>query len=278
MAAEPTLVVPDDSATDPERREWLEWAFSVPDGWRVGEVTRHGGGSHTPMTVELVPPGDGKPRVVRLEEERDAAKQGTLRLALTRDAGLRAAPITNAKVAGDAYYVLCALGRVVGSGDPRDEAREWIDGYRQEALHLDLSLAKGALHATLDQLRRHPYSKRQINLWLGTVERHGVEVAGEPPRPPLVIDTTSPRRDDRPPGEWTSITHLATYVRWGREHAGVINPEALAGHVVELGGRRWRASAWDTTTRQRKDRIITVLVRLPRPEDAPEEDEEAPDV
>jgi hypothetical protein len=269
--------VPDDTTTDRERREWLEWAFSLPDGWQVGDVKRHGGGSHTPMTVEIVPPGDGKAKVVRLEEERDAAKQGTLRLALTRDAGLRAAPITNAKVAGDAYYVLCALAQVIGGGDPRDEAREWIDGYRQEAVRLDLSLAKPDLYVTLDQLRRHPYSKRQISLWLSTVESHGMQVVGGPPCPPLVIDA-SPRLEDGERGEWTSITHLATYVRWGRDQPGTISGEALAGRVIELGGKRWRAAAWDDTTRQRQSRIITVLVRLPRAEDAPEEDEEAPDV
>jgi len=276
MAAESTMTVPGDTATDPERREWLERAFSVPDGWRIGEVTRYGGGSHTPMTVELVPPGGGKPRVVRLEEEREAARQQTLRLALTRDAGLRGGPITNAKVAGDAYYVLCALAQLHGGGDPRDEALEWIDGYRQEAVQLPLSLAKGHLYLTLDRLRRHPYSKRKINLWVAAVERDTM-TAGEPPRPPLVIDPT-PRPDGRPPGEWTSITHLATYVRWGREHGGVILPEALGGRVIELGGKRWKASAWDGTTRQRRRRISTVLVRLPGAEDAPDEDEEMPDV
>jgi hypothetical protein len=268
--------VPGDNATDPERREWLEWAFSVPDGHRIGEVTRYGGADHAPMTVEIVPPGNGKPRVARLEEEREAAKQGTLRLALTRDAGLRAAPITNAKLAGDAYYVLCALARVVGGSDPRAQTREWIDGYRQEAERLYLSLAKGHLYATLDRLRRHPYSKRKINLWLAEVERNP-DTAGDPPCPPLIVDQT-PRLDGRPPGEWTSITHLATHIRWGREHAGTISNDALAGRVVELGGKRWEAAAWNDTTRQRQHRIATVLVRLPSVEDDPHENEDAPDV
>ena len=260
--------VPGDSATDPERREWLAWAFTLASGWRIGEVTRYGAADRTPMTVEIVPPGDGKPRVVRFEEERDAAKHSTLRLALTRDAGLKAGQITNAKVAGDAYYVLCKLARVVGSSDPRDEAREWIDGYRHEARRERLSLAKPDLHATLDALRRYPYSKRQINLWLNAVERYGE--AGEPPRPPLIVDDKG--------GEWTSITHLATYVRWGRDQAGTISNEALAGRVVELGGARWKASAWDDTTRQRQSRIVTVLVRLPTVEDDPDDDEAATDV
>lgn len=261
--------VPGDNATDPDRRDWLAWASTIPARSRIGEVTRYGAASRTPMTIEIVPPGDGKPTMVRLEEERDAARNGALRLALTRDAGLKAAPITNAKIAGDAYYVLCKLARVVGGGDPRDETREWIDGYREEAKRLELSFAKGDLHGTLDALRRYPYSKRQINLWLAEAERHGELGAGEPPRPPLAIDGKG--------GEWTSITHLATYIRWGRDQPGTISNEALAGRVVELGGTRWKASAWDGTTRQRQDRITTVLVRLPTAKDDPEGGEETPD-
>lgn len=274
MAAENTSTqhpVPADTATDPARRKWLMWVFTVPTGWRIGEVVRYGAASRTPMTIEIIPPGDGKPRIVRFEEERDAAKHGTLRLALTRDAGLKAAAITSAKIAGDAYYVLCKLARVVGSSDPRDEAREWFDGYRQEAKREHLSLAKPDLHGTLDALRRYPYSKRQINLWIAAVERlRPGDRAPEPPRPPLVIDSKG--------GEWTSITHLATYVRWGRDQAGTISNEALAGRVVELGGTRWKASAWDASTRQRQNRIITVLVRLPTVEDDPDEGEESTDV
>jgi hypothetical protein len=258
--------VPGDNATDPDRRRWLAWAFTVPPGWRVGEVVRYGGASCTPMTIEVAPPGDGGSKIVRLEEERDAAKNGTLRHALTRDAGLKAAAITNAKVAGDAYYVLCKLARVVGSSDPRDETREWVDGYREEANRLPLSFAKGELYETLDALRRYPYSKRQINLWLAAIERYGGE-AGEPPRPPLAIDTARG-------GEWTSITHLSTYVRWGRDQPGTIRNDALAGRVVELGGERWAASAWDRTDRQRERRIITVLVRLPSVENDVDEGEE----
>ena len=151
---------------------------------------------------------------MRIEEERDAAKHATLRLALTRDAGLKAAQITNGKIAGDAYYVLCRFARVVGGVDPRDEVWEVVDGYRHEANRLRLSLARADLFGSLDRLRSYPYSKRQINLWLNAVEHHGEIGAGEPPRPPLVVDGKG--------GEWTSITHLATYVRWGRDRPGTI--------------------------------------------------------
>jgi hypothetical protein len=260
--------IPDDSATDPVRRAWLEWAFTVPTGWRVGEVVRYGAADCTPMTIEILPPGGGTPRIVRFEEERDAAKNGTLRLALTRDAGLSAAPVASVRTAGDAYYVLCKLARVVGGGDPRDETCEWIDGYRLDAERISLSFARRDLFATLNALRSYPYSKRQINVWMARVERG--ERAGDPPRPPLAVD-----KDD---GEWTSITHLATYVRWGRDQPGVIRNDALAGRVVELGGRRWEAKAWDDMTRQRQQRIITVLVRLPDVEKMPDENEEQPDV
>ena len=81
------------------------------------------------------------------------------------------------------------------------------------------------------------------------------EPAPKPPAPPLLIVDKA--------DEWTSITHLATYIRWGRDQPGVISNKALAGLVVELGGERWRARAWDTTTRDRQHQICTVLVRLP---------------
>jgi hypothetical protein len=269
MSGDPAQhAVPGDNATNLERRAWLHWAFTVPDGGQVGEVTRYGATSRTPMTIAIVPPDSERPRVVRLEEERDAAKHGTLRLALTRDAGLKAAPITNAKIAGDAYYVLCKLATVVGGSDPRDETLEWLDGYRHEAKRLEVSFAKPDLYATLDRIRGWPYSKRHINLWLNDVERY--DTKDPAPQPPLGVDGKG--------GEWTSITHLATYVRWGRDQPGAIANDALAGRVVELGGGRWKASAWDTTTRQRQTRINMVLVRLPAVDEDPDETSATPDV
>jgi hypothetical protein len=79
--------VPGDNATDPERSAWLRWAFTVTDGWDIGEVIRYGGADRTPMAIEIVPPGGGRVRILRLEEERDAGMHGALRRALTRDAG-----------------------------------------------------------------------------------------------------------------------------------------------------------------------------------------------
>ncbi len=247
---------PGDGASDPHRRDWLVWAFSVPNGSRIGEVTRYGAADVTPMTIEIIPPGDGKARLVRFEEEREASKHATLRAALIRDGGLRAEQITNAKIAGDAYYLLCKLARVVGGADPRDEVREWLDGYREEAKRTERSLAKRDLYATLDALRCYPYSKRQINLWLSAMERlRPGERAPQPPAPPLfVVDKDA---------EWTSITHLATYVRWGRDQPGTISNKALAGLVVELGGERQRMRAWNDSKRERQHQICTVLVRLP---------------
>jgi hypothetical protein len=124
------------------------------------------------------------------------------------------------------------------------------------------SFAKRELYTTLDQIRTFLYSKRQINLWMNATERGTYAPA---PQPPLFVDEHG--------GEWTSVTHLATYIRWGREHTGVVNNKALAGLVVELGGKRWQAKAWDDTTRQRQRRIVAVLLRLPAVgEDSSEQD------
>lgn len=256
-----TPVVPGEGASDPERRGWLRTIFSVPDGWELGEVVRYGATARTPLTIELLPPGGGDPRVVQFDEEEDAARPGSLRMALGR-AGLRAAWIANAKIAGDVYYVLCKLAKVIGGQHPLDELREQIDGYRLEARPEPHSFRKGYLYGTLAALRAWPYSKRQINLWLAALER-GADV--DPPVPPLFVDDEG--------GEWTSVTHLATYIRWGRDQPGVISNEALAGRVVQLGGTRWRARAWDATTRERQNQIAIVLIRLPAVDSEPSEDE-----
>ena len=260
---------PGDNANDPQRRQWLEWAFSVPAGSHVGEITRYGADDITPMTVEIIPPGNGKPQLVRFEEEHQAQKPATLRSALTRDASLRAEHITSSKIAGDVYYVLCRLARIVGGGDPKDEVREWIDGYRDAATRITASLAKTDLYMTLDMLRHFPYSKQHINLWLRAMERaHPSDPAPDRPRPPLLVDEQA--------GEWTSISHLATFIRWDRDHGGTMNSRRLAGFVAELGGRRWKADAWDVSSRQRVRRIVALMVRLPPVDDVSED--EAADV
>jgi hypothetical protein len=238
-----------DSSAD-ARRSWLTRAFTARG---IGPIARYGGVSSTPMTVEVI---DllGVRRVVRFEHEDDAAKHGPLRAELIRQGAVRAGYITNAKIAGDAYFLMCSLAQVVGGVDPLDEVREYADGYRLEGRRLEgLSFAKGDLYTTLDTIRTYPYSKHLINVWLNALERG--DYVGDPPQPPLVID--------RDGGEWTSITHFGCYVRWGRDQPGTIRNDALAGRVVELGGRRWLAKAWEGTTRARRRRIITVLVRFP---------------
>lgn len=250
--------VPRPDASDPDWRNWLAWAASATDGHRIGDVIRYGATRHTPMTVEILPPGTGRPRTVRFQEERDACKHGTLREALIGDGGLLAEHITNAKIAGDFYYGLCRLARVVAGVGQLDEIRESVDGYREEADRIQQSFEKRDLFNTLDQLRCWPYSKREINLWMAAMERR--QPTDPPPAPPA---PRPPLFSDGKGGEWTSITHLATYIRWGRDQSGVIPNDALCSGVVELGGDRWKASAWDKSTRDRVRRITTVLVRLP---------------
>ena len=160
--------------------------------------------------------------------------------------------------------MLCKLARVVGGSDPLDEAREWFDGYRHEAKRLSLSLGQARpVRVASTRCAAYPYSKRQINLWLSA------RWSACGPETPLRCRRARRWAIDGKGGGWTSITHLATYVRWGRDQPATISSEALAGRVVELGAERWTARAWDATTRQRQDRIVTVLVRLPDPQRRP---------
>src|SRR5262245_43763479 len=187
---------PGEGADHPTCFRWLHWAASVPEGSRFGEPIRYGGTKRTPMVLPVIPPGNGQPRRVRFEEERDAEKPGTLRAALIRDGGLRAEHITGNKIAGDFYWVLCQVARVVGAINPLDELREQLDGYRLEARRETHAFGKGDLYGTLDALRRYPYSKRQINQWLAALEHLAPgQHPPPPPRPPLFVD-------DRDAGEW----------------------------------------------------------------------------
>jgi hypothetical protein len=268
-SAKPT--VPGAGATDPQRRAWLEWAASITEGSSVGDIVRYGGVAETPLTIEIKPPGGGRPKIVRFAEERDIVKHQALRGALIGQGGVQAAQITSGKIAGDFYYVLCGLARVVAPVRALDELQEWCDGCREDAHRLSFEFDRPHLFRTLEAMRDFPYGKRDLDIYRGKVERRRPD---DPmptmPQPPLFIDPDG--------GEWISVTYLGAYIRHGREHHGVITNKALAAGVVELGGRRWKADAWDKTTRSRLRRITTVLLRLPEPKNDPSDPEGQPDV
>ena len=187
---------PGDNANDPQRRQWLEWAFSISPGSHVGEITRYGADDITPMTVEIIPPGNGKPRLVRFEEEHQAQKPAP--------AALRDRPRQQGLQSGAHHQRQDRRRRLLralppsrassASSDPRDEVREWIDGYRSDAAtRITASLGKTDLYMTLDMLRHFPYSKQHINLWLRAMERaHPSDPAPDRPRPPLRWLTSRP--------------------------------------------------------------------------------------
>jgi hypothetical protein len=264
------LPVPGPGSTNPKRRQWLQWAASITEG-KIGDVVRYGGVIETPLTIEIKPPGGGEPTIVRFPEERDIVKHQVLRTALIGQGGVQAERITNGKIAGDFYYVLCSLADIVAPVRALDEMQEWCDGCREEATRLDFDFSRAHLFNTLGAMRDFPYSRRDLDIYRGRKERCGPgDVVPAKPKPPLFIDPDG--------GEWISVTHLGTYVRHGREHHGVINNKALAAGVVELGGRRWKADAWDKTTRGRVKRTTTVLLRLPKPKSDPSDPEGDPDV
>jgi hypothetical protein len=257
--------VPTSASTDPQRRAWLAEAFGAPDGYRIGEVVRYGATERTPMTVQVLPPGSGRPLLVRFEEERQARNHAALRGALSGSAArLRGGALTNGKIAGDAYYVLCSLARVVGRLDPLTEAQEWIDDYRDAATRIEgHDLTRRGVFASLETLRDWPYSKLAIGLHRAAEERGQTGVA--PPRPPLLIDEHG--------REWTSMRHLGTFIRHDIERAEAISDRALAGRVQEIGGQRRKLNVWDRTDRARQERIGMVLVGFPPAPEMPDEDD-----
>lgn len=256
--------VPTSTSTDPERRAWLGALFSLADGFTIGEPVRYGATSSSPMTIPILGPGGDVASTVRFEAEREIGNPQALRGALARDANLRGATITSAKVAGDAYYVLCELAQIVGRADPRSEARAWIDDYQEAAEPIEgHELSRGRAFAAVDALRHFPYSKRAINLHLAAQERGHMSVE---PQPPLLIDNRTKRA-------WTSITHLGTYVRHGRDFAETISDTALAGRVLEHGCQRRALNVWDRSDRKRSKRISIVLIGFPAAPEPPEQDD-----
>jgi hypothetical protein len=251
-------VVPGASAPPDARRAWLTLAFAANG---VGEVVRWGGESVTAMTVEIFNQLEER-RVVRFEHEDDATRHGTLRAELIRQAGVRAEHITNAKIAGDVYFLLCSLARIEGPLDPLSEVREWMAGYRLDAAREPFSLAKPDLYRTLDRIRNYPYDRKLLALWQRDLERRGEMARDARPKPPLFVERTNE-------GEWTSISHFACYVRWDLDIGVPISSKTLAGRVVEVGGDRRRTVAWDATTRTRQHRIEAVLIRFPDEREEP---------
>jgi hypothetical protein len=258
--------VPGAIATDPERRAWLHALFSIPSGFNIGEPVRFGGSSQTPLAIPILGPDGRIAATVRFERESEASSAKDLRHALARDANLRGATITSAKVAGDAYYVLCSLARVVGRGDPLGEASEWIDEYLRAAVALEgHELGRRGGFKALEALRAWPYSKRVIGLYLHAVER-GQGNGLEPPRPPLLVDARTGRG-------WTSARHLGTFVRHDLDAIGAVRDGELVGRALEVGCERLDLSLWDRSDRRRSKRIGMVLVGFPEAIEPPVEDE-----
>lgn len=258
--------VPGPGATDPERRAWLAALFNLENGFTVGEPTRFGGTSRSPMMIPILAPGGIVAATIRFEEEREIGNPRALRGALARDAGVRGATINSGKSAGDVYYVLCALAKTIGRLDPLIEAAEWIDEYQRDALPITgYELGRRGAFQALDALRTYPYSKRAINLYIAAVER-GITTPGDaPPRPPLLIDETTGRA-------WTSAKHLGTFVRHDRDRAEPITDTALVGRVLEQGCERLELNVWDRSDRKRRERIKMVLIGFPEPPERPADD------
>lgn len=259
-------LVPEASATDPQRRAWLEAVFALPQGFVIGDVVRYGGSSITPLSIPILGPDGSQAALVRFEEEREISKAATLRAVLARDGNLRGTTINSGKTAGDVYYVLCCLATVLGRPDPLAEADEWVQEYRRVAVPIEgFELTRRGAYAALDALRGFPYSKRAINLHLRAVERQQAD-PDDAPRPPLLIDAKTGR-------EWTSATHLGAFIRHDLERPESINDKAIAARVVENGGERWRLSVWDRSDSKREKRVKMVLIGLPQEAEAPAEDE-----
>jgi hypothetical protein len=181
------LKVPGDYASDPARRKWLCTVFTVNSGRSIGEVVRYGGSSVTPMTIEILPPGDGKPNLVRLEEERDAANHGKLRQALIRDADVASLALLLAEVTEDANRLtrewwVGLWG--IGEDDERERAHargQWEVTYGGAVgVHLDPAIPAEDLARSIDGSEK---VKRHVDKHIAHSEDPGLEPKDPGPTP-----------------------------------------------------------------------------------------------
>ena len=254
---------PDHDRPVGELREYIARAYGLPPGYRIGEVYRHGGRDDSPLVVEVVPPGDGKPVLIRYDEERLCRDAGTLRGQAARDTdGLTRGDLIVGKAAQALYEALCSLAAVYAREDPCDLTHEWLQSlYASAEFVPGHTLDRDGRYAALAALQSASYTRGRILAAQFAQAHHKDDV--EPPKPPLLLIERDPLA-----GVHITSRHLGLFVRleMGAER---ISDSKAAGRVVELGGERHALQAWNL---DRTDKKRLVLIRLP--EDAEDGDED----
>ena len=250
-----------------EIRAFVERAYGLPAGYRVGEVRRHGGRDDSTLTVEILPPGDGRALVIRYDEERLCRNAETLRGHAARDTnGLTRGDLIVGKGAPAVYEALCTLAAVYDREDPCDLTHEWIQCLRSAGERLTgHTLDREGRYAALSALQRWPYARGLV------LAAQAAQARGDPfstPHPPILV--VDPKHGG---GEYVTNRHLGVFVRHEMGAEKTTDSKA-AGRVIEIGGSRHSLQAWNV---DRNDKKRLVLIRLPDPPEPPPEDGEDAD-
>ena len=232
---------------------FLTRGYGLPDGYYVSRVIRHGGRAGTGLTVLIRPPGDGEPLRIYYERETDCLNWQKLagRAAADTRGLTRGKLITSQKAALAMYEALCSIADHFEGADQDGQTWEWVQYLERAAARIP-----GAPndYRSLKRLQDHEYSK---NL----VQNPPVDGKGKPMRlTPALLHTEA--TDEL----YISARQMAVFLRYdlGVEDAG--SDDQILTRLERIGGGRVDTQQWDSTGRDRKDKVRLVLYRLPDPD------------
>ena len=194
-------------------RAFVARGYGIPAGYRIGEVHRHGGLDDTALTVEIVPPGEGKPILIRYDEERLCRNPESLRGQAARDTdGLTRGDLIVGKAAQAMYEALCSLAAIYDRTDPRQLTWEWVQELRAACNPLPgFTLERGARYEALQALRQQPYTRGAVQAAQVAQVRDPDYTPALKPRPPVLVVPAAEGRKLH--GHFVACGHLGVFVR-----------------------------------------------------------------
>ena len=210
-------------------RAFVARGYGIPAGYRIGEVHRHGGLDDTALTVEIVPPGEGKPILIRYDEERLCRHPESLRGQAARDTdGLTRGDLIVGKAAQAMYEALCSLAAIYDRTDPRQLTSEWVQELRAACNPLPgFTLERGARHEALQALRQQPYTRGAVQAAQVAQVRDPDYTPALKPRPPVLVIPAAEGRKLH--GHFVACGHLGVFVRHELGSTGTPTPRSPVG-------------------------------------------------
>lgn len=208
-----------------EWREWLDRALTPAAGYGVHNFLRHGRQRTDGCELVMIGPGGERPSY-EIPEQRLLSTPATLRATLVSvtDGLVRPRSLSKAEQE-DIWIALVTLATVTANQSDKDEAREWLEATIEQAKPLTgFSLAPaGRPDGLRELLTRDKFDYLRARQFTDPQE-------SEPPRPTLLIDSTTAER-------WMRVGDLAAFWR----HVlgvGVMSQPTIDGRLSAIGVKR----------------------------------------